>query len=158
MAKLVSTTTKVAIAPPTKQQLADLKLNLGRMLFVEHAAALAGIPRRVLRYWIENGRAGHPDFVEFVELLDNQLAELSDALLTPIVAAAADGNLAASQWLYQQRVKPFEDHAIKRQLKREDEIEEASRMVEANVAASEGDDLAAKLLEQMTAATTPEKH
>lgn len=141
---------KPALAPPTPQQLTELKRRLQTCIFLEHACALAGIPKRVLSEWILQGRAGNPAFLPFVEMIDLQLAELSETLQSPIIEAARDGNIQASMWLFNQRVKPFEDHAIKRRLQQEDEIEDRSRVIEAHAEMSEGDDLAAKLLAEMS--------
>lgn len=157
MAKLVAD--KPALAPPTALQLELLKKELRRCLFIEHAASLAGIPKRVLNEWILRGRAGHPDYVPFTDMLDDQLAELSTALVSPIVQAAQGGNLQASMWLYNQRIKPHEDRALKRQFEVEDRLDEQQRVVEAHADVSADNDLAAQVLKQMTAGTpAPEKH
>ena len=147
MAKLVNA--RPSLAPPTQRQLDELKSRLRQCIFVEHAAALAGIPRRVLTEWILQGRAGHPDFVDFVDMLDTQLAELSDSLVSPIVEAAKTGNLQASMWLFNQRVKPYEERALKRQFAREDEIEETQRRIEVEVASAEAQALADDVMTQL---------
>lgn len=151
------TTNVPKLAPPTEHQLAALKERLRQCLFIEHAAALAGIPKRVLTEWILRGRAGDPQFVPFVEMLDQQLAELSDDILTPIVEAAKHGSVKASMWLYDHRIRPHEERALKRQFDMEDRIAEAQRTVQADVVQSDGDALAAELMGQLTAGPA-EKH
>jgi hypothetical protein len=118
---------------------------------VEHAAALSGIPRRVLSEWMLQGRAGHPDFVAFVELLDEQLAELSEALVSPVVEAAKSGNLKATMWLFDRRVKPYEDRALAKQFELEDRLDEQQRVVQAHVASAEAEQLASDVMQQLTA-------
>lgn len=156
MAKLVAS--KPTLAPPTEYQLCELKKRLQQCIFVEHAAALAGIPKRVLNEWILQGRAGHPDFVPFVEMLDSQLAELSETLVSPVVEAAKSGNLKASMWLFDHRIKPYEDRALKKHFDEEDRLEESQRVIEAHADIAGAQDLAADVLRQMTADATPEKH
>jgi hypothetical protein len=158
MARLVHA--KPALAPPTPQQLTDLKERLKQCVFLEHAAALAGVPRRVLQEWILRGRAGDPNFVPFVDMIDLQLAELSDSLTSPIVDAARTGNLQASMWLYAQRIKPHEERALKKQFELEDRLEQRALEIEAD-ADTGGDELAADLLKQLTQPSVPseeEKH
>jgi len=101
------------------------------------------------------GRAGHPDFVPFVDLLDEQLAELSDALVSPVVEAAKGGNLKATMWLFDRRVKPYEDRALAKQFELEDRLDEQQRVVEAHVASSEAQALADDVMRELT---TGEKH
>jgi hypothetical protein len=126
---------------------------------LEHAAALSGIPRRVLNAWIEQGRAGQPDFQPFVDLIDQQLAELADELVSPIVEAARGGNLKASMWIYDHRIKPYEDRALKKQFEAEDRFEEREREVVAEVSSAEADELAARVMAQLTASQdSQEKH
>lgn len=149
MAQLVPA--RPALAPPTDRQLDELKTRLRQCIFVEHAAALAGIPRRVLSEWMLQGRAGHPDFVPFVELIDEQLAELSDALVSPIVEAAKSGNIKATMWLFDRRVKPYEERAMQKQFDLEDRMDEQQRVVEAHVASSEAQQLADDVMRQLTA-------
>lgn len=156
MAKLVAS--KPALAPPTERQLTELKVRLQQCIFIEHAAALSGIPKRVLSEWILQGRAGHPDFAAFVDMLDEQLAELSSTLVTPIVEAAKSGNLQASMWLFNQRIRPHEERSLKKQFEVEDRLEESQRVIEAHADVAEADELAAKIMEQLTAGTLAEKH
>jgi hypothetical protein len=115
---------------------------------------LAGIPQRVLSQWILRGRAGDPLFVEFVDMLDQQLAEMSSELLSPVVEAARSGNLQASMWIYNTRVKPFEDHAVKKLLAATDAVEQRQLEIEAEQDNASADDLAAQLMQQMTAGAT----
>jgi hypothetical protein len=159
MAKLVPARPK--LAPPTAYQLAELKRRLRQVLFIEHAAALAGIPKRVLNEWILQGRAGNPEFTSFVDMIDQQLAELSETILSPIVEAASSGNLQASTFLYNVRIKPHEERALKKQFAAEDELETLQNTVNAHAEIAGADDLAARVLEQMQAKQLPvesEKH
>lgn len=151
MARLVPG--KPSLAPPTERQLAELRRRLQQCIFIEHAAALAGIPRKVLTEWILQGRAGHPDFVSFVDMLDTQLAELSDALVSPIVEAAKSGNLKASMWLFDHRVKPYEERSLKRQFDLEDRIEERQRFIEAEVESADAQSLANDVMQKLTTGT-----
>lgn len=111
---------KLTTAPPTRTQLADFEKHLKRCLHVEHAAVLAKIPTRSLTKWIVLGRQGHPDFVEFVDLIDSNAAKHAGALLDMVSMAVADGDLKAAQWLYKTRYSQRETALTKKWIELED--------------------------------------
>jgi phosphoribosylaminoimidazole-succinocarboxamide synthase len=107
--------------------------------FVETAAALSGIPKKILTTWIQLGRAGRAEFVPFVEMIDKANSELAEALITPIKKAALeDGNLKAAQWLYQIRCKQREDAYNKRLIAAEEAAEDA--FIEATIGTAESEE------------------
>lgn len=154
MSKLVSKSQpagKLTLAPPTEFQLRELARRLDQNLALEHAAAFAGIPRRVIREWVAQGRAGHPKFYPFVEMLDLKLAQQAAKLLQPISDAASEGNLKAAMWLYAQRVAPYEERARKKEWALEDRIEAAAELVDAQQTDAETEAFADELMEKLTA-------
>lgn len=120
---------------------------------VEFAAVNVGIPRRTLYEWIRLGRIGRPGFVEFVDMVDRANATLAKSLIDSIQAAVREGNLAAVQWLYKQRISPHEQRALQKQFDLEDRIEAA---LEENSVADEisEDDIAAAEARALAAADT----
>lgn len=146
----------ISIAPPSKRQMEEMKQRLLQCQFVETAAALVGIPKKVLTTWITLGRQGRSEFVPFVEMLDQANSELAQALIEPIKKAALeDGNLSAAQWLYNVRCKKREDHYMERLLKQEALAEEA--FVEAAIGSESEEDIAAAEARALAAAESVEK-
>lgn len=112
---------RINTAKPTQTQQKLFLQYLKQCVHVEHAALLAGVPRKVLYRWLELGRAGEDGFREFVEAIDQQTAEIAKSLMDPLLEAARAGDLKVAQWIYNTRVKPFEDAAHKRMLALEEE-------------------------------------
>lgn len=99
---------------------------LARALSIETAATLAGIPRKVLNTWIRFGRAGRPEFVPFVEMIDRANAELDDALMGTIHRKAfEEENLNALMWIYKQRCEKRAQMQQDKELAAEAAVEEA---------------------------------
>lgn len=142
-------------APPTKYQLETLSRGLDNFLALEHAAALAGIPSKVISEWLILGKQGNHEFAKFSAMLEEKLARQAEMLLSPIVTAAQEGDAKSAQYLYNLRIKPHEDRALKRRWLKEDQAEERAALIEA-AEAIEGADLAAALLLQSGEEPTPE--
>ena len=90
-------------------------------LHLETAAVLSGITSKMTTKWIELGRAGHPEFVAFVDMIDKANAQLSHRIMQPMTKAAfEDGNIQALQWIYKVRLAQREQHLQKKWLELED--------------------------------------
>lgn len=147
---------RIAVAPPSVRQIEAMRERLLQCQFVETAAALAGIPKKILTTWIQLGRAGRQEFVPFVEMIDKANAELAEALITPIKKAALEeGNVRAAQWLYQVRCKRREDRYMDRLIAAEEAAEDAFLEHSVGDALSEEDVAAAEARLEAVAA---EKH
>lgn len=137
---------RTAIAPPTEKQLEQMRQYVKSCLHVETAAVLSGIPTKLVTKWIELGRAGRPDFVPFVDMIDRANAELSLKVMEPVRAAAfEEGNLAALQWIYKVRLQQREQHVQKKWLELEDQhdAQVEPELSDDDVAAAEARALAA---------------
>lgn len=114
---------RIATVPPSPRQIAALKDRLENHYdSPEFAAVNCGIPRKLLLQWVTLGRAGHADFVPLVDMMDRANSRLANELVSPILAAAREGNLQAIQWLWKVRVDP----QVKRFEKKLSEIEDAA--------------------------------
>lgn len=138
---------KVFLCPPSIRQLEGMRARLKAGMFLEHAAALEGIPGKLILSWIKEGRKGKAGFVEFTNMLDNQTAQIAADLITPIYnAATKDGNLAAAQWLYKTRLGQREAWYTEKMLKLEEDMDAAADaaepMNEEDIAAAEARALA----------------
>ena len=133
---------KLSTVPPSLRQIAALKARLEMYDTPEFAAVNCGIPRALLLQWVKLGRAGHPDFVPLVDMMDKANSRLANELVSPIVAAAKDGNLQAIQWLYKVRVEP----QVKRFEKQLADLEDAAdhNAVEIGIENDEEDAAAAE--------------
>jgi hypothetical protein len=135
------------IAPPTRKQIEALKVQLKNCAFIETAATLVGIPKRRLFDWLKLGRGGHPDFLEFINAIDQANAELASNIMEPIKKAAfEEGNISALTFLYNARMKEREQHFTKKQLALEDVLEAdnvVSMPSEEDIAGAEARALAA---------------
>lgn len=120
----------IQIAPPSLRQMELFKQNLSKCFGMEHAAALAGIPTKMLLVWIKLGRQGKPGFAEFVAEIDQMNALTAAELMEPIAMAAKEGNLAAAQWVYTRRFGKQED-AFQKKLEALEE--EADSVVEDQI-------------------------
>lgn len=129
---------KLSVAPPTAKQLESFGQYMKRSLHVEHAAVLAGIPSKVLTTWIKLGRAGHRDFVEFVDIIDKACTYRAAELLDSIAQAASDGDVASARWLYTTLHGTRQKKLDERWLQLEEQLDDAS-----SVGAPTEDDLAA---------------
>lgn len=118
-----------------------MRLRLKAGVFLEHAAALEGIPARMVLVWIKLGRQGKKPFNEFVDMIDRQNAELASGLIEPIYAAVKEGNLEAAKWLYKTRMARREEHFERRVMAAEDvietKLEEAESVDERELEAAE---------------------
>lgn len=101
---------------------------------IDTAAALAGVPRRHLLYWIEQGRLGETGFVPFVNMLDDQHTKLSQFVLEDIYARAfKDRDLAAIQFLYKHRLQKQAESFQQKVMELEDKIESEAALGTGNV-------------------------
>lgn len=99
---------KIFIAPPTERQLAGVKSRLETScLFIEHACALEGIPKKMIVEWIKLGRRGKPGFVEFTNMIDQTNADLANTLMTSVMEGVRNGDIKLAQWVYSQRISPY---------------------------------------------------
>ena len=134
-----------------------MRKRLAQCQFIETAAALVGIPKKVLTVWIQLGRAGRPEFVPFVEMVDQASSELAQALIEPIKRAALeDGDIKAAQWLYNIRCKDREQRYNARLAKIEEAAEDA--FVELAVGAGESEEDIAAAEARVAAAQDEVKH
>lgn len=132
-------TAPLTVAPPTEKQLESFRQHLKRALHIEHAAVLAGIPTKSLTKWLQLGRSGHKDFVEFVDIVDKVSATHASALIDMVTQAVSDGDVKAAQWLYKQRYDQREKKLTEKWLELEEMIEGSGESAPADedVAAAE---------------------
>lgn len=150
---------RIAVAPPSVRQIEAMRQRLLACQFIETAAALAGIPKKVLTTWIQLGRAGRAEFVPFVEMIDKANSELAEALIAPIKKAALeDGNIRAAQWLYQVRCKRREDRYTDRLLAAEEAAEDAFLEHTVGAELSDDDVAAAEARLEASQVSAEEKH
>lgn len=110
--------------PPSPRHIANVKTNLGAGNTVDTAAALAGVPQRVLLFWIEQGKRGEPEFVEFLSMIEEANTALSKLVLEDIYQRAfKDRELAAVQFLYKNRLQRGHERFAKKVEEMEDRIE-----------------------------------
>jgi len=70
--------------------------------YLETAAALAGVSKSALWEWIDKGRKGKAQYVEFVEQVDRALAKVQVTALA-VIRTAADKHWQAAAWLLERR-------------------------------------------------------
>jgi class 3 adenylate cyclase len=73
--------------------------------FVEVAARYAGISASTYYEWCARGERGEPGFAEFVEAVDQALAEAEVRLVSRISKAAQEGDWRAAAWKLPRRFR-----------------------------------------------------
>lgn len=121
---------RLVYPPPTARHLEAIRMRLQKFDSLEVAAALSGVPRKHLIAWIEAGRRGDPEFVAFVDMVDEENSKLSSEVLERIYEEAFENkNFAALTFLYNNRLKRHEERMAKK-------IEEVEDRIEAEESAS----------------------
>lgn len=115
--------------PPTERHIAAIRERLRRFDSLEVAAAMSGVPRKHLLFWVEEGRKGEPEFVKFIDMVDEEQAKMSSDVMERVFEEAfGNKNFAALTFLYNNRLKRHEERMAKK-------IEEVEDRIEAEAAA-----------------------
>jgi len=121
---------RLVYPPPTKRHIAAIRERLKRCDSLEVAAAYSGVPRKHLLAWIEAGRRGEAEYLEFIDMVDAEQASMSSEILERIYTEAFENkNFAALTFLYNNRLKRHEERMAKK-------IEEIEDRIDAEEAAS----------------------
>ena len=115
---------RLVYPPPSERHIAAIRVRLQQCDSLEVAAALSGVPRKHLIAWVEAGRRGDPEYVKFIDMIDEENAKLSANVLERIYEEAFENkNFAALTFLYNNRLKRHEERMAKKLEEIEDRIE-----------------------------------
>ena len=110
------------ILPPTPRQIDSLRLHLKNALFIEMAAVLSKISPADLLEWFRRALAGDPDFTPVLDMYLEETALLAKAVMAPIFKKAfEDKDMAALQFIYNNRIKRHESRFLDKLEQVEDE-------------------------------------
>lgn len=121
---------RLVYPPPTERHVAAIRVRLQRCDSLEVAAALSGVPRKHLIAWVEAGRKGEPEYLKFIDMVDEENSKLSAEVIERVYEEAFENkNFAALTFLYNTRLKRHEERMAKK-------LEEVEDRIEAEEAAS----------------------
>jgi hypothetical protein len=111
--------------PPSPRIIDAFREALKHCMTLEIAATQCKIPQKTLLEWIKYGRRGAVEYMPFVDMIDEENAELSGTVLSFLYRAAfTEANLDAVKFIYKHRLQKNEERFQARIHEIEDRIQE----------------------------------